>query len=61
MKEAALARHWEASDANDFEVEHEICREYAVLRNRASGSAVGTTFRRAASSSRTRSGLRSGE
>ena len=27
----ALERHWHASDANDFEVEHEIYREDAVL------------------------------
>ena len=61
---AALQRHWEASDASDFKVEHEIYREDAVLdypRNRASGSAAGTTFRRADFSSRTRSVLRSGE
>ncbi|MFY9655715.1 MAG: nuclear transport factor 2 family protein [Methylocystis sp.] len=28
---AALNRHWAASDANDFETEHEIYREDAVL------------------------------
>src|SRR5690242_19358337 len=28
---AALDRHWVASDANDFEAEHEIYREDAVL------------------------------
>jgi hypothetical protein len=28
---AALKRHWDASDANDFSVEHEIYREDAVL------------------------------
>src|SRR6185312_496448 len=28
---AALQRHWDASDANDFEAEHEIYREDAVL------------------------------
>lgn len=28
---AALERHWEASDASDFEAEHEIYREDAVL------------------------------
>ena len=27
----ALQRHWDASDASDFEVEHEIYREDAVL------------------------------
>jgi hypothetical protein len=28
---AALERHWAASDANDFETEHQIYREDAVL------------------------------
>jgi hypothetical protein len=28
---AALDRHWAASDANEFEAEHQIFREYAVL------------------------------
>ena len=28
---AALERHWDASDASDFKVEHEIYREDAVL------------------------------
>jgi hypothetical protein len=28
---AALQRHWDASDANDFNAEHEIYREDAVL------------------------------
>ena len=28
---AALERHWDASDASDFNVEHEIYREDAVL------------------------------
>ena len=28
---AALTRHWTASDANDFEAEHEIYCEEAVL------------------------------
>ena len=28
---AALLRHWEASDANDFGPEHEIYAEHAVL------------------------------
>src|SRR3954464_11255739 len=28
---SALARHWEASDASDFEAEHEIYHEDAVL------------------------------
>jgi ketosteroid isomerase-like protein len=28
---AGLDRHWAASDANDFEAEHEIYRDDAVL------------------------------
>jgi hypothetical protein len=28
---AALSQHWAASDANDFELEHQIYREDAVL------------------------------
>lgn len=28
---AALQRHWDASDASDFQIEHEIYREDAVL------------------------------
>ena len=28
---AALDQHWAASDANDFETEHLICHEDAVL------------------------------
>jgi ketosteroid isomerase-like protein len=34
---AALQRHWDASDANDFEVEHEIYREDALLEYPQSG------------------------
>ncbi|QIG50470.1 nuclear transport factor 2 family protein [Nordella sp. HKS 07] len=34
---AALDRHWAASDASDFEVEHEIYREDAVLDYPQSG------------------------
>ena len=33
----ALNRHWAASDANDFEVEHDIYREDAVLEYPQSG------------------------
>ncbi len=33
----ALQRHWNASDAGDFEVEHEIYREDAVLDYPQSG------------------------
>ncbi len=29
----ALNRHWAASDANDFEVEHDIYRDDAVLEH----------------------------
>jgi hypothetical protein len=36
----ALKRHWEASDANDFEVEHEIYREDAVLDYPQSGERI---------------------
>ena len=60
---AALQRHWEASDANDFNVEHEIYREEAVLDYPQSGERIRGrhNINRAASSSRTRSDLRSGE
>jgi hypothetical protein len=34
---AALYRHWAASDANDFETEHRICHEDAVLDYPQSG------------------------
>jgi hypothetical protein len=34
---AALDRHWAASDANDFETEHAIYREDAVLEYPQSG------------------------
>ena len=37
---AALQRHWDASDANDFEVEHEIYREDAVLDYPQSGERI---------------------
>ena len=36
----ALARHWAASDANDFEAEHEIYREDAVLEYPQSGERI---------------------
>ena len=39
---AALERHWAASDANDFEVEHEIYREDAVLDYPQSGERIRT-------------------
>ena len=37
---AALERHWQASDASDFEVEHEIYREDAVLFYPQSGERI---------------------
>jgi ketosteroid isomerase-like protein len=37
---AALERHWAASDTNDFEVEHDIYREDAVLEYPQSGERI---------------------
>src|SRR5207302_6574211 len=37
---AALDRHWAASDANDFEAEHQIYREGAVLGYPQSGERI---------------------
>jgi SnoaL-like domain len=37
---AALNRHWVASDANDFEAEHAIYREDAVLEYPQSGERI---------------------
>jgi hypothetical protein len=37
---AALQRHWDCSDANDFEAEHEIYREDAVLDYPQSGERI---------------------
>ena len=37
---AALDRHWAASDANDFETEHDIYREDAVLDYPQSGERI---------------------
>ena len=37
---AALDRHWTASDANDFEAEHQIYREDAVLEYPQSGERI---------------------
>jgi ketosteroid isomerase-like protein len=37
---AALQRHWDASDANDFEVEHDIYHEDAVLHYPQSGERI---------------------
>jgi ketosteroid isomerase-like protein len=36
----ALQRHWQASDENDFDVEHEIYREDAVLTYPQSGERI---------------------
>jgi len=36
----ALNRHWAASDANDFVVEHDICREDALLEYPQSGERI---------------------
>jgi len=36
----ALQRHWDASDAGDFDVEHEIYREDAVLHYPQSGERI---------------------
>jgi ketosteroid isomerase-like protein len=37
---AALQRHWDASDANDFEAEHDIYHEDAVLHYPQSGERI---------------------
>jgi hypothetical protein len=37
---AALDRHWAASDANDFEAEHQIYQEDAVLEYPQSGESI---------------------
>ncbi|HET7889714.1 MAG TPA: nuclear transport factor 2 family protein [Bradyrhizobium sp.] len=37
---AALERHWAASDANDFEAEHDIYRDDAVLDYPQSGERI---------------------
>ena len=36
----ALDRHWAASDANDFDIEHDIYREDAVLEYPQSGERI---------------------
>ena len=38
--QAALRRHWAASDANDFEVEHQIYRDDAILEYPQSGERI---------------------
>jgi SnoaL-like domain len=40
QKRAALERHWAASDANDFETEHDIYLEDAVLEYPQSGERI---------------------
>ncbi len=37
---SALQRHWAASDANDFEAEHEIYADHAVLEYPQSGERI---------------------
>jgi hypothetical protein len=37
---AALERHWAASDANDFDTEHEIYRDDALLEYTQSGERI---------------------
>jgi hypothetical protein len=37
---AALKRHWDASDANDLDVEHDIYRDDAVLEYPQSGERI---------------------
>jgi hypothetical protein len=37
---AALSQHWAASDANDFETEHQIYREDAILDYPQSGERI---------------------
>jgi hypothetical protein len=37
---AALLRHWAASDANDFEAEHEIYADHAALEYPQSGERI---------------------
>ena len=56
---AALDRHWAASDANDFETEHCIYHEDALLeyRSQVSEPAVDATYRINALVSRAKSGL----
>ena len=60
---AALDQHWAASDANDFETEHRIYHEDAVLEYPQSGerTRVDATYRTNALLSRAKSGLPSDE
>jgi hypothetical protein len=55
---AALDQHWAASDADDFETEHRIYLDDAVLEYPQSGEpAADATFRTNAPVSRAKSGL----
>jgi hypothetical protein len=60
---AALDQHWAASDANDFETEHRIYHEDAVLECTQSGerTAVDATYRTNGPVSRAKSSLLSDE
>jgi ketosteroid isomerase-like protein len=60
---AVLDQHWAASDSNDFETEHRIYHEDAVLEYPQSGEqpAVDATYRINALVSRAKSGLLSDE
>ena len=59
---AALDQHWAASDANDFETEHRIYHEDAVLEYPQSGERTrGRRNRANALASRAKSGLLSVE
>ena len=59
---AALDQHWAASDANDFETEHRIYHEDAVLEYPQSGERTrGATYRTSALVSRAKSGFLSDE
>ena len=60
---AALDQHWAASDANDFETEHRIYHEDAVLEypQSASEPVVDGTYRANAPVSQARSSLPSNE
>ena len=61
---AALERHWAASDANDFNAEHQIYRQDAVLEYPQSGErgfTAATEFKRLEWRSRTTSDFQCGE
>jgi len=57
---AALGRHWAAADANDFETEHDIYHDDAVLEHPQSGEGFRgrrAIFKRLVLGSQTRSDL----